>query len=298
MRKIIVIIVATLTALFSTFSTASAKTIKGSGVKKSETRKISSDYKSVKVSDAINIFVSDAVQEVTVTADDNMIEYVETSVSGGVLTVCMASGNSYNNSNVKITIPYSATVIKYTLSGATSLSANCVISPKELDLKLSGASKCALEIVTEECNMECSGASNVDLTLIANEFDVKVSGASNVKVNGKIQHVEFECSGASNMKAKFTAETLKCKASGASNITLEGRADRADISGSGSSKISASKFETKVCDIELSAASKAHINCSKELSMSASSASNITYSGDATVAKQIVNSGAKISKQQ
>ena len=98
----------------------------------------------------------------------------------------------------------------------------------------------------------------------ANNFDIKLSGASDL--NAEI--------------ANLAKVTVRC--SGASFTNLSGTCTDIIIELSGASQFRSFDFVTDTADVEISGASQVEITANKSISGSASGASIVRFSGDAT----------------
>ncbi len=186
---------------------------KGSGVMKSETRELE-PFNALKVSgrSQINVTCGDE-QRVTVTTDDNLLDNVETKISGEELSVGFSRP----------------------VASCTSLRVD--ITVQELSkLRVYGASRINLErMKTGELFIRISGAAEIDASGMAESLTLRISGA------GKYQGAELHSSsaavtisGAGNA-AVHASEKLKAKISGAGRVQCSGNPETVEkhISGAG-----------------------------------------------------------------
>jgi hypothetical protein len=119
------------------------------------------------------------------------------------------------------------------------------------------------------------------------------SGACDVSVVGvlKADDLKVNLSGASDLKAKLEVKKLFVDLSGASDAKLSGVTTSLDIEVSGASSFKGFEFSTDYCNAKASGASDIKITVNKELSASASGASDVDYKG-AGVIRDIKTSGA------
>jgi hypothetical protein len=122
---------------------------------------------------------------------------------------------------------------------------------------------------------------------------LKASGACNVSIIGvlKADDLLVDLSGASDLKGKMDTKKLTFDISGASDSKISGVAVSLDIDASGASKFKGFDLATDYCSIRASGASDIKITVNKELSATASGASDIDYKG-AGVIRDIKTSGA------
>ena len=150
---------------------------------------------------------------VIVRIDDNLIDYLETSQSGGKISLGMQSGYNYKN----ITLEAEITM------------------PDIEDLNLSGACYANLQNFdfSHTLGLELSGASRADGSIKTGDVYFDLSGASSIEFNGSGKNYYIECSGASHINLRnFSGENAVINLSGASVSTLNVSGSiRADLSG-------------------------------------------------------------------
>jgi len=212
---------------------------------KTVTRKVASFEKLI-VSSAItvNIVEGNFDGKITISAPENVLEYIRTDVSNNTLEIGIKSTNGIrfkNNEKIEITIPHNK-LRALKMSGATNLTANHSMKVEEFKLDLSGASKVNLNLVANKIEANVSGASNVNLNGNVQNFDIEASGASKLDAFSlKANSIDFEVSGASSVKI-WAVNNLKGTASGASSINYkEGKSLNKDVKTSGASSVKVAK---------------------------------------------------------
>lgn len=122
---------------------------------------------------------------------------------------------------------------------------------------------------------------------------LKASGACDVSIVGtlNIDDLLVDMSGASDLKGKVDAKKITFDISGASDIKITGTAINMNIDANGASSFKGFDFSTDYCNARASGASSIRITVNKELSATASGASDIDYKG-AGVIRDIKTSGA------
>lgn len=127
--------------------------------------------------------------------------------------------------------------------------------------------------------VEASGASNVSLldTCTSSYFDVKLSGAS-------------------NFKGTLTTGNLDIDLSGASNCNLLGTATSANMELSGASNFGTLNFEMEDLILSMSGASKTTCTVNGTVSVKASGASSLLFSGNATIVKEDLSGASTVER--
>lgn len=188
---------------------------KGSGNMASEVREIA-DFRKVDVGGVFQVEITAQKDfHVEIEADDNLLQYVKTEVSGGELEISMDKRvKTHNPIRVRISAP---NIDGVEASGASKVNLTN-LKNAELSVDSSGASKFSVAGETGNLIIDVSGASQIDAGgLSAATANIDASGASHVNVN--------------------VASELIADASGASRITYIG-APKVSKSTSGASSVS------------------------------------------------------------
>lgn len=192
-----------------------------------------SDFNRVEVGSAFEVKVvqSDS-HSVSVTADDNLFDYIMVSKQGTTLKIYLKTAQYIaTTTRAEITMPQ---LRGLELSGATRGTVSGFSSTENVDIEVSGASSLDMvDISTGDIDFNVSGASRVTGDITARDADFEVSGASTVQLEGSAGDTVIEASGASRAElAGFTVNNADVRLSGASSgtVNLEGRLD-ADLSG-------------------------------------------------------------------
>ena len=220
------------------------------------------DFTSVEVGSAFEVEIVRADSyRISVTADDNLFEYIQVSKEGETLKI-----------GLKI-LPLRP--LFTTLRAEISM-------PRIYDLDLSGATKGTVSgfISTENLGIEVSGASSLDL--------VEMSAID----------IEFELSGASRARGDITAGgDARLNLSGASSVQLQGSAGDLVIDASGASRVGLDSFPVASADVKLSGASGATVNLDGRLDADLSGASRLNYIGEPTMGDIHTSGGSSVSKK-
>ena len=122
---------------------------------------------------------------------------------------------------------------------------------------------------------------------------LSVSGACDVFIEDGIsaEELSIHLSGASDLKGKVDAKKLTCDISGASDMTISGNAAEVNVEASGASDFKGFDLVSNYCNAKASGASSVNITVNKELSASASGASDVRFKGEGLI-RDIKTSGA------
>lgn len=129
--------------------------------------------------------------------------------------------------------------------------------------------------------------------------DDHIYSHSTVHVTVKLPKLEsLELSGASVGNAtKINTERLAVGVSGASKLTLTGSASKSDIDVSGASQLLADELNSDIVTVECSGASKCLVHANTSITMDASGASNVYYSGNPKDIVREVSGASRIAKR-
>ena len=193
-----------------------------------------SEFIRVEVSSAFEVEIAQSDSySVSITADDNLFDYIQVSKVGETLKIGLRTVII----QWPVTLQANVTMPQLrglNLSGATSGTASSFSSTENLDIEVSGASSLELaEMLAGDAMLVISGASDVTGDMAAGDADFEISGASTVQLEGSASDIVVEAGGASRVKlGDFTVNNVDVSLSGASSgtVNLSGRLDT-DLSG-------------------------------------------------------------------
>lgn len=241
-QKKTIIVFALFVIIFSLFASGCYSTVRGSG--KIVNRVFDfRDFTRLEASSAFKVeVVRGSTYSVSITADDNLFEFIRVNESDGALKIDMLPGYSY--------FP-SALVARVAMPDVYSVNAYAA---------------CEVEI------------SSFDLD---HNFHALASGASSIEFAGlKAANITLEAGTGSRINGVLTGEDMELEAYGASRITLSGQARNMNISANSASNIDLTDMVAEDAVIGLSGASSAVVNLTGRLDAGLTGASNLKYFGD------------------
>jgi hypothetical protein len=212
MIKVITIItkfiIVTLTALlfsscrYSIDSDSFGKSITGSGNVSTESRNVSGDFKSVKVSNAIDLIIEQSDKtEISVEADDNLLNEITTKVENGVLIVACKYSSFVNVESRKVTVKMPVIEALEASSAATIKSTNT----------LKG----------ETIFIKSSSAADLNISLEYDAISCKSSSGSSITIDGKALRLATTTSSGSTIDANhLLVNEVTAKASSGGSISV------------------------------------------------------------------------------
>jgi len=211
--------------------------VEGSGQAQTESREVTA-FSKVYVADAMKAVVSEGPATVRVTGDGNLLQYVETRVEDGVLTVSVRDWVTLLPTQDLVVRVYTPELIAVSASGASTISAQAASTAERFAVEASGASHVEVTgLVSPVLDARASGASNLVLSGISRALELELSGASTGCLTGlSTDTARVILSGASN--ARIVASTsVAGDLSGASDLDVAGDPDERSVHLSGGSSI-------------------------------------------------------------
>ena len=209
--------------------------VAGNGKPISQTREVGT-YRKVEVGGGIHVTFTKGPRSVVVTADDNLIDLVETSIRDESLVVRL---KGFVNDTKGISVAVSNDVLEgLSLSGGSSFVGAPTAIP-HFDLDASGGSTAELsDLASDSVSVSASGGSEVTLAGgAAKSLVLAVSGGSRVLSHGfVVEAASVDVSGGSIVCVTCTA-SLKGNVSGGSTVTLSGAPAIISVNSSGGSRL-------------------------------------------------------------
>jgi len=219
-----------------------------------------SNFAHVEISNAFQYEVSQSsFYRVTVTADDNLVEYLQVTKTGERLQVGLKPDYVYVSTHLKVV----------------------VTMPDLHSLDISGASAGFIEGFNSSHDLAAtvSGVSSLDLVDIS------------------CGNIDFDVSGVSGITGDISAANARFTISGAGRVQLAGSALDLIADASGASRVELGSFIVNNADVSLSGASYGTVQLSGRLDADLSGLSHLTYIGE-PVFGTINTSGGSILSQQ
>lgn len=189
--------------------------VKGNGRLTTENRSVN-DFTKFTADGAFEVTWTTGPAALSITTDENLMEYLRTRVSGDTLQIEWIKPLK-GTRGIKVNIT-SSSLRDVELNGAVRFAATNLSGP-EFYLDANGATRVALKGTVDAMSAEMSGASRMDAeSLVTRAIELTISGAGRAEVN--------------------VSEVLKVDISGAGKVTYVGNPKTVDkdISGAGSVK--------------------------------------------------------------
>jgi len=196
------------------------------------------DFTKVEISSAFEFEIEQSSSyNISVTADDNVMEYVRVSQDGQTLKIGLGTVTWLGPVTLRasVTMPQLSDL---TVSGASRGTVSDFSSTEDLDITVSGASRVTGDITAGNVDFGISGASTIQLDGSANDMVASVSGASRLNLDDfTVNNADVDFSGASSGTVNLNGR-LDADLSGASRLWYIGEPIMGTIDTSGASTVS------------------------------------------------------------
>jgi hypothetical protein len=236
MKKILTILLAvTVIVSLVTLSSCRFNCKHGSGKLITETRNIRS-FLRLDVSGGYKVVVKqDSSDKLTITADDNLMQYVKTDVVGDKLKI--SSSRSICTSGQYIVYVSVKNLTEVEISGATSLFSDGKLTVKDIEIRTSGATKINLNLNADNVSTVTSGLTDIYLEGQAQSHKVETSGSSTLNAfDFVVNKYRIESSGLSHCKINVLND-LDINSSGMSDVQYRGNPANINNNKSGMSSL-------------------------------------------------------------
>jgi hypothetical protein len=196
------------------------------------------DFTGVEISSAFEFEIKQSSSyNISITADDNVIDYIQVSQVGQTLKIRLGTLRFLGSTTLRasVTLPQ---LRDLTVSGASRGTFSDFSSTEDLDITVSGASTVTGDITAGNVEFGISGASTIQLEGSANDIVANVSGASHFNLDDfTVDNADVNFSGASSGTINLDGR-LDANLSGASRLWYIGEPTMGDINTSSASTIS------------------------------------------------------------
>ena len=203
--------------------------------------------------------------QVVLEGDPDVLDKVETEVSGGRLVIrAKDKWFKWNWGNQKITAYVTMKDIRELgVGGSGSLIAEGRITSNSISLKVGGSGDLTIE-------MEANG-----------EMEADVSGSGNMDVKGRSKGLKSNVSGSGKVRLSVNVNgDASFGISGSGKIEASGSANKVRTSISGSGKLMGADFNTNTCDVRISGSGNVEIGVKEELDANISGSGSVAYRGN------------------
>lgn len=191
-------------------------------------------FTGIETSNAIEVEVRIGAPSVEVEADDNIMQFVETRVSGNTLHVGIESGVGLHNTHIKvnITVPEISHITAHSSSEVKVL--DVIKSNDKLSFDVSSSAEIEAEVEVPEVEARASSSASINLSGKTKNYRARVSSSAEINsfdLLSENSDVHASSSGSADVHASVT---LNAEASSSGSIDYTGGATvKANTSSSG-----------------------------------------------------------------
>jgi hypothetical protein len=276
-----------------------------------------SDFNGIEVSSGIDVILVQGNDEsLTLTAQENLFEYIKAKVENGTLKIyChnnirptqpMKARITFKNlSNLRVSgggdtysdTPVNVDALDASISGGGDFSS--VINSKMLKFTISGGGDAEIGGSTDDYNISVSGGGDLKSKINAGIISCRIVGGGDLYLRNESQasEADIQIGGGGDADIKINAEKLKCSVSGGGDAYISGKASTFDIDISGGGDADAKNLLTEVTTFNGRGGSDIRVNVSKELSGHVSGGGDVYYSGNPEKVSVDASGGSKVRKE-
>lgn len=219
---------------------SSSEKITGNKEVVKQTRTISS-YDRISVTGMMEVqLVAGKEGRIDIEAESNLMEFIETEVSGGHLKISVKKGVNLQPSNnypIKLLVPFES-LEALSLTGSGHIRNSDVIKARDFKLSVTGSGNMNLNLVTENLEGSLTGSGDVKLRGNTREFKCSVTGSGDfLAYELKAEKVDANVTGSGDIQITVVTE-LNARVSGSGDITYKGNPEKQNFRTSGSGKVS------------------------------------------------------------
>jgi hypothetical protein len=198
-----------------------------------------SDFTTVEVGSGFEVEITQlSSHSISITADDNLLDYIQVSKTGDTLTIHLKWGYSYQDVTLRTEISMPE-LYELELSGGTYGTVEGFSSSHEFVLGLSGGSSLIGDFTTSgDAQFTLSGGSHlIELEGVANDLRISASSGSNLKLSDfHVNDASVNLSGGSDATINLDGR-LDANLSGGSHLAYVGDPTMGDVQTSGGSTV-------------------------------------------------------------
>ncbi len=233
MKTTITLLLSGIFLLLAASSCIDFTTVMGNGNPASETRTVTA-FSKVKSEGEFRVYISYSDEtSLAVTADENLLQYIETYVSNGTLYLDIDGVHNVKAvtpMTIYITTPQLNRIVQ---SGSGSIRSDYFESD-HFELVLSGSGNIEADFAAISADVLLSGSGKIEINGSADNAELTISGSGNVDGSGlEVQTCQTVTSGSGNMWISVS-DYLSSRISGSGNVYYNGNPSvNTSISGSG-----------------------------------------------------------------
>jgi len=238
MNKILTSILALVITSTSLNAQFSNKKIKGNGNIITTDRSVT-DFDKIGIAGSFDVILNKGNEgEISIQADENLMEYIITEVKDGRLNIKPKKKHQLKSTKtIQITVGFND-LEEVSLAGSGDVTTSDAINASDLKLSLAGSGDMNLKVSAKHLTSKIAGSGNISLNGSTDEFSCSIAGSGNL--NGyelKATVAKAKIAGSGNIKVNAVSE-IHANIAGSGNVYYTGNPDveKSNSAGSGSLK--------------------------------------------------------------
>jgi hypothetical protein len=221
-----------LSALFLFASSCRLFCTEGEGPLKTETRE-TEIFSRIELNMSANVKVVKAEKNaVEISAQENLLDKIETHVSGSKLTIS-TDGCISTDEKILVTV-YLSELEDLNINGSGNISLPDTIMVDKIKLQINGSGDINAKLIAAKINAEINGSGNITLTGSANLQDLEIHGSGNVNSQALIcNEATVDVAGSGDVRV-YAIKNLDVDVAGSGSVYYKGKPTiNSHIAGSG-----------------------------------------------------------------
>ncbi|MFA7445828.1 MAG: head GIN domain-containing protein [Flavobacteriaceae bacterium] len=255
--------------------------VSGSGTVITQKREVTGNFDKIQVSSSLDVELEQApTYEISVKADDNLLEYIVTEVEGNTLKIYFDNVSVANYKEAKIYVK----------------------TPEISELKASSSSEIEAKgtIISDELTLKTSSTADIKLDKVrAKNIDIEATSSSEIKVKEIYAvNIKAKTTSTADFEAYIEADVISAEASSSSDIELKGKALELNASTSSTATIDAKELLVNHVTAASSSSSTIKTHPILSLKAKASSASSVYYYNEPKTIEKETSSAGSVKKNR
>lgn len=218
----------------------SSKRITGNKEVVKQTRSVG-NYDRISVTGMMEVqLVAGKAGKIDIEAESNLMEHIETEVSGSHLKISVKKGVNLQPSRnypIKLVVPFEK-LEALALTGSGHIRNSDVIKARDFKVSVTGSGNMNLNLVTENLEGSLTGSGDVKLRGNTRNLKCTVTGSGDfLAYDLKADKVDANVTGSGDIEITVVNE-LNARVSGSGDITYRGNPEKQNFRTSGSGKVS------------------------------------------------------------
>ncbi len=216
--------------------------VKGNGIIKTQERTLG-DFSEITLSCSVDLYLRQGNEnKAVVKADENLLDMIETEISGNTLTIDI-EGNISRSREMVVYITLKD-LNKLMVNGSGNVKTESKIAGMDMEILINGSGDVEMDLDMKNVNAAINGSGEMDLSGVSGDFSLKISGSGDFEGdNMRLNLCDIQVYGSGDVEMAGRAATIKIKQSASGDINLfnlDAQDARVNSNGSGNVVLSVS----------------------------------------------------------